>query len=496
MGPNLPPPIPPSFLARMERLLGDEFGAFAASLALPPATGLRANTLKLSPQRLCELLPFDLAPLEWLPEGFLVPVDETPGAAPPADGPITQERSRAVDAAPSRSKPGKHPYHAAGLYYLQDPSAMVVARLLDPQPGERVLDLCAAPGGKATHIAALMGNRGLFVANETHDRRVWDLAENLERWGARHAAITNESPDRLAERFEGFFDRVLVDAPCSGEGMFRKSPAARLEWTPDLIEGCARRQASILEVAARLLRPGGQVVYATCTFAPEEDERTLARFLSAHADFELVEPTRLPGFGTGRPDWIAGGTGSEQVGRAVRLWPHTGPGEGHFAAVLHYLGEPAGSATTRRPPRDRNREKAARGAADLFHRFCHDHLARDIRPERLEVAGTYLYAVPPGLPNLTGLRFIHPGWWLGTVRRDRFEPAHALAMGLELADFARSVSLPAGDDRALAYLRGASFPSQGEDGWVGVGVDGFPLGWGKRVGGNVKSHYPKGLRWS
>ena len=195
-------------------------------------------------------------------------------------------------------EPGKHPYHAAGLYYLQDPSAMAVAELLDPQPGERVLDLAAAPGGKATHIAAKMQGQGLLVANEIHPKRAWELAGNLERWGAINVAITNETPERLAERFEDFFDRVLVDAPCSGEGMLRKGEAARVEWAPELVHGCALRQTTILEQAARLVRPGGRLVYSTCTFNPEENEGTVARFLDTHPEFELIEPSRRPGFFT------------------------------------------------------------------------------------------------------------------------------------------------------------------------------------------------------
>ena len=270
--------IPSAFLERMARLLRDEYPAFLASYDMPPSIGLRVNTLKIAPEVFRQLAPFELAPVPWCSAGFTIVADD--------------------------AEPGKHPYHAAGLYYLQDPSAMAVAELLDPQPGERVLDLASAPGGKATHIAAKMQGQGLLVANEIHSKRAWELAGNLERWGATHVAITNERPERLAERFEGFFDRVLVDAPCSGEGMMRKGEAARVEWAPELMHGCALRQSGILEQAAALVRPGGRLVYSTCTFNPEENEGTVARFLDAHPEFELIEPPRPPGFSPGRPDWL------------------------------------------------------------------------------------------------------------------------------------------------------------------------------------------------
>ena len=214
----------------MEGWLGDDYAAFLASYDQPATNGLRANTLKIAPEALRARLPFATEPLDWPPAAFRVAEEE---------------------------QPGRHPYHAAGLYYLQDPSAMSVAGLLAPQPGERVLDLAAAPGGKATHLAALLLNQGLLVANEIHPHRVWDLAENLERWGAHNVAITGETPERLAERFPDFFDRVLLDAPCSGEGMFRKSDAARREWAPELVLGCATRQTAILDSGRAHAAPGG-----------------------------------------------------------------------------------------------------------------------------------------------------------------------------------------------------------------------------------------------
>ncbi len=412
-----------------------------------------------------------MEPIPWCADGFLLP----PGV-----------------------ELGKHPDHAAGLYYLQDPSAMAVAELLDPQPGEVVLDLAAAPGGKATHIASRLQGQGFLVANEIHPQRAWELAGNLERWGARNVAITNERPERLAERLAGFFDRVLVDAPCSGEGMLHRSEAARQEWAPERIGGCALRQSAILSHAARLVRPGGRLVYATCTFNPEENEGTVARFLSAHPDFELLEPPRLPGFASGRPEWLQSDS-SNLLTRTVRLWPHLAPGEGHFIAVMR-RGEARSDA---RPPaaltRSRRGQRTLPQAAErAYHTFCQAHLTGVPTRARLALVGSYLYALPEqGLApaDLVGLRFLHPGWWLGTIKTERFEPSHALALGLRAEDARRVVALNAAAPQTAAYLRGQPVVAAGEDGWVLITVDGFPLGWGKRVAGVVKSHYPRGLRW-
>jgi len=459
--------LPQLFLNRMSDLLGAEYPAFLATYEVAPSVGLRVNTLKITPSDFRQIAPFELSPVPLCAAGFTV----TGGDA----------------------EPGKHPYHAAGLYYLQDPSAMAVAELLAPQPGERILDLAAAPGGKATHIAAMMQGDGLLVANEVHPKRAWELAENLERWGARNVTITNETPGRLADHFGDFFDRVVVDAPCSGEGMLRKSAAARTEWGPELVRGCALRQSTILEQASRLVRPGGWLAYATCTFNPEENEGAIAHFLRDEREFELVEPAWRPGFAKGRPDWLPGGDALPEISRAVRLWPHLGPGEGHFVALLRR--QPAGS--------ERHAERRSRRAAQLpktaeqaYRAFCAKDLPDVSSGQRLALEGTYLYAMPPETPDLSGLRVIHPGWWLGVVKKDRFEPAHALAMGLQAQELHEAVSLPPADPRLRAYLRGENFSSVGRDAWVNLAVDGYPIGWGKRVQGVVKSHYPRGLRRS
>jgi len=463
-------PIPPAFLQRMSALLGEEFDAFAASYDALPVQGLRANTLKISAEALAARLPFGLTPVPWCADAF------------------------AVDAE-GDARPGKHPYHAAGLYYLQDPAAMVPVELLDPQPGERVLDLAAAPGGKSTHIAARLRGAGLLVSNEVIHKRGWELAGNLERWGATNTAITTETPERLAERWPGFFDAVLLDAPCSGEAMFRKSETARQAWAPALVEGCAARQGNILEHAAALVRPGGRLVYSTCAFSPEEDEGAISRFLDAHPEFELVEPPARPGYARGRPEWLPAALRKLELTRCVRLWPHRAAGEGHFAALLRKREDaPQPGAVALHAAQPLPRASGAAYAAFIEETFLNDPTG----PDSARV-GSYLYELPRGLPDLTGLRYLHAGWWLGELKagergRERCEPSHALALAARPLEPRRAAHFAADDPAVAAYLRGETMAHGGDDGWTLVCVDGYALGWAKRVGGRLKSHYPKGLR--
>lgn len=464
--------LPPAFLEHMARLLGDEFDAFLASYNDPPVMGLRVNTLKLSAERFLTITPFQLEQIPWSPVGFRF--------LPPSEG---------------SDSPGKHPHHAAGLFYLQEPSAMAVAELLNPRPGERVLDLAAAPGGKSTHLAAKMENQGSLVANEIHPQRVWDLAENLERCGVRNATITNETPERLAEHFGAFFDRVLVDAPCSGEGLFRKSPKARLEWNIKLVESCAVRQSKILQSAARLVRPGGKLAYATCTFSPQENEGTLAGFLESHPEFEIEQSSTLPEFSAGRPEWLTP-PAPDSLRGSFRSWPHRAQGEGHFIALLR-----RNESQARYFVKPHHPGKVPLNAHRIYQQFIHETLISTSTDARLALIGSYLYQLPVDLPDLGGLNCLHPGWWLGTMKKNHFVPAHALAMGLAKEDAIRLVELVSSNpEQVYTYLRGEGLSvenlrkSQPKDGWVMVTVDGFPLGWGKQVQGVIKNYYPRGLR--
>jgi NOL1/NOP2/sun family putative RNA methylase len=452
--------LPDAFEARMRNLLGPEAEALFAALAAPPVAGLRVNALKLSPEEFAGLSPWPLTPLPWCSSGFTLPAD---------------------------TAPGKHPFHAAGLYYLQDPSAMAVAEALSPRPGERVLDLAAAPGGKSTHLLSLMGDAGLLVANEVNRGRAAALLENLERWGATNAVVVSAEVSRLADAWGATFDRVLLDAPCSGEGMFRKSEEALAHWSEANVAACAVRQRSLLPDAARLVKPGGVLVYSTCTFAPEENEQTVAAFLDTHPDFAL-ELLSLPGFQPGRPEWASS---SHALGNAARLWPHRGVGEGHFVARLLRTGGDVERPRLMKLP-------APTPSAKLWHAFREATLPRDPAAGRaLAQYGSELYALPEGMPDVRGLRVLRAGLWLGTLKTRRLEPSHALALALTREDAAEmnGLELPPDDPRALAYLQGSGLEAPGPDGWLVVTAAGFPLGWGKRSQGVINNHYPRGLRW-
>lgn len=460
--------FPPAFAERLRGLLGAETEACLAALAAP-AQGLRVNKLRLPAERFRALTPLRLEPLAFPDAGFRV-----------VEGP----------------RPGKHPHHAAGLYYLQDPGAMAVGALVAPRPGERVLDLAAAPGGKATHLAALMRDEGLLVANDVHAGRARELAGNLERMGVRNAVVTCEPAERLVEHFGAWFDRVLLDAPCSGESMFHKSEAAREAWTSEAVLGCARRQGELLRSAARVVRPGGLLVYSTCTFSPEENEQAVADFLRDEPGFRVEPLPAVPGAAPGLADRVVGDARAEGVEHTLRLWPHRVPGAGHYVAALRREGDANGDA---RPPRpERGAVAPSRRQRELLAEFAAAHLrGGEVGEGRLELRGPELYRLPGDAPAAAGrLRSVRPGWWLGTLHEKRFEPSHALAMAAGSDTAARTLDLRADEPEVLAYLRGEAIQGAGAAGWLVVRVDGFPLGWGKRVGHTVKNHYPKGLRWT
>ena len=427
--------LPEKFLERMRNQLGEEYEQFLSSLERPRAVALRFNPLKGDvPQ-----LPFVGENVPWEPRGFYYD---------------------------PQSRPGLHVFHEAGVYYLQEASAMAPVALLDPKPGERVCDLCAAPGGKTTQIAGRMMGEGFLLCNEINPKRSKILSRNIERMAVPNALVTNEHPGNLAKRFPEGFDKVLIDAPCSGEGMFRKEEAAVADWSLETVEMCARRQAEILHSGARMVRPGGRLVYSTCTFAPEEDELAVAAFLESHPDFE--------------PEIIAAPWFVPVENGGHRMWPHKLLGEGHFAAVLRKKGEAEAEYT---PIQGAKLPKEWLSFAK--------ELEIELPEGKAILFGETLYWVPVGVPDLARLKVLRPGLELGTVKKGRFEPAHALALWLK--DCKNVQSYPADSREMEKYIHGDVVPS-GLRGWTLVTADGYSIGWGKGDGNVLKNHYPKGLR--
>lgn len=450
--------LPVKFLQRMQTLLGEEYPAFIEAMGKGRSYGLRRNPLKQGGERLELGERFGLKPIPWAEQGFYYDPD---------------------------SRPGRHPYYEAGLYYIQEPSAMAVGAMAAPEPGMRVLDLCAAPGGKTTHLAGYLQGKGILVANEIHAARAKILAQSVERAGIVNCLVTNETPQRLAERFAGYFDCIVVDAPCSGEGMFRKEEIAVTEWMPDAPTKCAERQAEILDSAAVMLKPNGKIVYSTCTFAPEENEGSVQAFLERHPIFSVAEVPQQVYFASGHPEWITDGI--PELTKTCRLFPHKLDGEGHFAAVLVQNGEPQETLEPQAAKVLKDKE-----ISQEYRAFEKETLARSFT--RLMRGGDQLWALPEDMPDSSGLRVLRQGLQLGTVKKGRFEPSHALAMTLGTEDVQRVLNLTA--EESVPYLCGQALPCTGENGWTLVLVDGISLGWGKVSGGILKNHYPKGLRWN
>lgn len=443
--------LPIKFCERMKKLLGDEYNDFEQSLLKPRAHGLRINEKRCDINNFPAKNVFTLTPVPWCKTGFYYPSDE---------------------------RAGKHPYYEAGLYYIQEPSAMAVGTLADIQKGEWVLDLCAAPGGKSTHLAP---NADLIVCNEIHPTRVKILSQNIERAGIENSIVTNETPNKLASKFPEMFDCVVVDAPCSGEGMFRKDETAIIEWTEQTPQFCADRQDEILADAAKMVRKGGRLVYSTCTFAPEENEGTLTRFLNSHSDFEIVKTDIFPMFESGKPEWYENAHPS--VKYFFRLFPHKIEGEGHFCALLRRKGN-----------QERNTPKMSdtlKKLPDTLSDFIKDIKDFD-KDMKFIQAGDRIWCTKHPL-DLTGLKVLRNGLELGTLKKGRFEPAHAFAMAWKPEYMPRKINLS--NDDAIKYLKGEALNVEADNGWTVVCIDNFALGWGKISNNTLKNHFPKGLRW-
>ena len=435
--------LPQAFCRRMQEQLGGEYEAFLACYDKPHLRGVRLNTLKCEEKTLRQALPFSIAPAPFSPLSYYVPEDV--------------------------ERLGSLPMHHAGALYVLEPSAASAVTALAPVPGERVLDLCAAPGGKSTQIAARLAGKGLLWSNEIVRSRANILLSNIERMGVRNAVVSSCRPDALCEGLAGFFDKVLVDAPCSGEGMFRRDERAVAEWSPEHVKACAVRQSAILNSAALALKEGGVLVYSTCTFSPEENEGVISSFLREHDDFELLDC----GVSFGRPAALP---------QARRILPMDG-GEGHFVARLRRI-----SANGCVPSAYEYQKPS--GAA----RACCELIYREQPAGALEQIGENLLLLPLGLPRMKGLGVLRAGVLLGTSQK-RVEPAHAAFMAACTGELRAALDLPHDSPRLAAYLHGEEIEApESLRGYVGVAVDGVTAGFGKCSGGRLKNRYPKGLR--
>ena len=475
--------LPIEFEKKMKAFLGNEWDDFLYSYDNNRFQALRFNTLKVQSteerMRILKVLGISSdKKVSWADEAYYF--DEN-------------------------VRPGKHPYHEMGLYYIQEPSAMSAAALLAPKPGMRVLDLCAAPGGKSTQLATYLGDSGLLVSNEINTQRSRILSQNIERMGIKNAIVTNEDSFVLASHFPGFFNAIQVDAPCSGEGMFRKLPEAIEQWSMENVAICAARQKEILDNAAVMLKPGGVIVYSTCTFSKEENEDVIEYFLERHPDFTLEE--------------------------MERFWPHKVDGEGHFVAKLVRRGsvnelgadydlcedscnkvEDTGIKADRKTKKNKNsknRKNETKPALTkenmkLLTEFLDETISEDmaawIKNSRLVMFGEQLYRLPDMEVDIKGLKVQRAGLHIGEFKKQRFEPSHSLALALKLSEAKNVVKLTWDDPQTTGFFNGQSVMLSDEQtaeckkGWALVCVDGYTAGWGKVNGTQVKNHYPKGLR--
>lgn len=426
--------LPQRFLDDMKELLMDEYDDFIKSYDEPKTTGLRINTLKINKEELLNLNLYNLTPIPWADEGFYY--DEE------------------VD------RPGKSPLHESGAYYLQEPSAMSVVPHLDIKEGDKVLDMCAAPGGKSTYILSKLNDTGLLVSNEINSTRIRALGENLERFGARNCIITNTDSNNLRKLFTGYFDKIVIDAPCSGQGMFRKDEVAIEDWSYAKVLECQSIQKDIIRDGYDMLKNGGVLVYSTCTFAKEENEDVINEFISEYENAKLIE--------------------------MQRIWPHKVSGEGHFVAKIQKLENEDCNV---KYIKIKNNDKEVKDYREFEKKFLNISME-----SRFDIRGENLYLLPEEHPDTKKLKVLRYGLHLGMLKKNRFEPSHALSHYLKMEDVKNVENFSIQDNKILDYLRGNTIETGKSRGWVLVCVEGIGLGWGKESNGILKNHYPKGLR--
>lgn len=450
--------LPEKYTEKIKTLLGHEYAQYENTFKQPAFDGIRINTLKTDKESFKTLSGWKLSPVLWCDEGFYC--DEN-------------------------LHPGKSIFHHAGLYYIQEPSAMSAAAVLDAKPGMKILDMCAAPGGKTTQTAVKMANEGLLFSNDISTGRAKAIVKNIELMGIKNCIVMSENPKNIEDRFDSFFDCILLDAPCSGEGMFRKRPELIKSWNDDMLAFCEKTQRELLFSAGKMLKPGGYMVYSTCTFSPDEDERAVEDFLNENSGFALASIDESFGFDKGRSLWTK--SGDEKFSMCARLWPHKLNGEGHFIALIKKTsGESKPDYETEISDNDKR--------INIFNAFAAENL--NIKLNGIfKVINDNLYLCPSITPRLKGLRILRSGLLLGEFKKDRFEPSQALAMYLKKEDAKNTCDFVLNDERAIRYLKGETVEFEGKnDGWCLVCAAGFPLGWAKAQKGRLKNKYQPGWR--
>ncbi len=456
--------LPKAFEEEMTALLGaEDYKRYTDCFEESRHYGLRVNTAKISVDDFLKIAPWPLERVPWIRNGFYYDGDKV--------------------------QPAKHPYYFAGLYYLQEPSAMTPADRLPVEPGDRVLDVCAAPGGKATELGAKLQGTGVLAANDLSSSRAKGLLKNLELFGIGNVLVLSEEPGKLVPYFREYFDKILIDAPCSGEGMFRKDRKMVRAWEEHGPEYFLKIQRSIVTQAAQMLRPGGMLLYSTCTFSPLENEQTIEYLLEQYPEFEICEMEGYEGFSAGMPEVTE--KKDENLKKTVRIFPHRMKGEGHFIALLK-KGEGISG-----------HDVSGKGRAKKLPEELEEFLGavnREFDLSRIEIRGEKVYYMPEGIPDLKGVRFLRTGLLLGELKKKRFEPSQALAMNLKKEEYRHVLDFPASDERVIRYLKGETLDVEDlvlakEKGWYLVCADGYPLGFGKLGNQTLKNKYLPGWRW-
>ena len=450
--------LPVEFEAKMRKLLGEEFSSYEQHLDDPAYYGIRVNTLKISVADFLKICPFNVTPVPWTDNGFYVSREE---------------------------RPSRHPFYYAGLYYIQEPSAMTPASYLPVEPGDKVLDLCAAPGGKSTELGAKLKGKGILVSNDVSVSRTKALIRNIEMFGIRNSVVLCTEAKYMVPSLHGFFDKILIDAPCSGEGMFRKGSKKKKNWEQKGSEPYAKLQREIVDDAVKLLKPGGMLLYSTCTFSPEENEQVIEYMLEHNDDLSLVPMKMCDGFDHGHPEWTL--SKREDVKHCIRLWPHKIKGEGHFLALLQ-------KAPGKEEVLSYEKIKTPKLSDETKQFFKDCKMPIDWNHVR-EHQGKLFY-LEEDLPKLEKIRVLRKGLFLGEMKKGRFEPSQSFAVALRPEEFEKYISFDLEDERTIRYLKCETLNVDVHtEGMHLIGTGGFPLGWGKIKKGRMKNKYASSWRW-